>query len=338
MNQTFENDERIDDLIVDYLSHQCTVGDERELQAWLALSEGNRRYFIEIQDIWNSSGIDDKSFFNKDAAYRRFKERIVWAQRAEKRQNYHHISILLRVAVAVLVFVTGSLSYYAINSYLIQHNTKQYAIYVPYGAKTRVVLPDHSVVWLNAGSTLQYGQNFGQKSRQVALVGEGYFEIAHNPAMPFTVKANEASIRDLGTKFDVKAYPEDSHLSVTLLRGSIQLTTIYHPEHPLLLKPNELAVIDKRNKGIEIKRVDASEAAAWTEGKIVFDEEYFGQIIRRLERDYNVVIDIRDPQLYHLRFYGDFSQAQSIQEILNVMTANKEFHYTMAQNHITIYQ
>ena len=338
MDQNFHNNERIEDLIVNHLSHQLSPNEKEELHAWLSQSDENRRYFIEMQDLWNTLATQDKDTFDSEAAYRRFKARISFPQQPDGKKRRHFPAPVYWAAAVVLAFVLGGLSFLVINNEIIQHNTKQYAIYVPYGAKTRVVLPDNSVVWLNAGSTLRYGQNFGQKSRQVALVGEGYFEIAHNPAMPFTVNANQASVKVLGTKFDVKAYPEDKQLDVTLLRGSIQLTTIYQPNKSLKLIPNQLAIVDKTQQNVTVEKVDACEAAAWTKGKIVFDEELFGQIVRRLERDYNVTIDVKDPKINNLRFYGDFRNAQSIQEILNIMTSNNEFHYTMNQNHISVYQ
>jgi len=339
MDQNFYNNERIDDLIVNYLSHQLSLNEREELHAWLSQSDENRRYFIEMQDLWNTLATQDKDAFNSEAAYRRFKARISFQSQSEGKKRHNHFPSPVYWAAAVIAaFILGALSFLVVNNEIIQHNTKQYAIYVPYGAKTRVVLPDNSVVWLNAGSTLRYGQNFGQKSRQVALVGEGYFEIAHNPAMPFTVNANQASVKVLGTKFDVKAYPEDNRLDVTLLRGSIQLTTIYQPNKILKLIPNQLAVIDKAHQNVTVKQVDACDAVAWTKGKIVFDEELFGQIVRRLERDYNVTIEVKDPKINTMRFYGDFRNAQSIQEILNIMTSNNEFHYTMNENHIIVYQ
>jgi ferric-dicitrate binding protein FerR (iron transport regulator) len=339
MNRDFHINERIDDLIVNYLIRQLSSNEREELHLWLSQSEENRCYFAETLDIWKTSEAQGKDVFNSQAAYQRIKARISFQHQPSKEKSHRHLHLPYYWAAAVVMaFVLGGFSFFVINNNLIQNNTKQYSIYVPYGAKTRVVLPDNSVVWLNAGTTLRYGQNFGQASRQLTLEGEGYFEIAHNVAMPFTVNANQASVKVLGTKFDIKAYPEDKRLDVTLLRGSIQLTTIYQPNSSLKLIPGQLAIVDKANRDVKVKRVDAREAAAWTKGKIVFDEELFSQIVRRLERDYNVTIEVKDPKLNNLRFYGDFRDAQSIQEILNIMTSNNDFHYTMKGNHIIVYQ
>lgn len=339
MDRLFHKDERVDYLIVNYLDHHLTKNEEEELYSWLSHSDENRRYFVEMQDLFKTVGVQYECVPNTEAAYRRFRALIASQQKAdERKRQMYFASRSLRIAAVVLVFLLGGLSYYFVNNQIVRSNTKQYAIYVPYGSKTRVVLPDKSVVWLNSCSALFYAQNYGQKNRQVTLVGEGYFEIARNPAMPFTVNANEASVKVLGTKFDVKAYSEEKQLDVTLLQGSIQLNTIYQPKNSLILKPNQLAVVDKVHEGVTVKQVDACDAVSWTKGELIFKNELLGEIVRRLERDYNVTIDVKDNSLNSLRFYGDFNNTQSIQEIFDIMTSGNEFHYMMNKNHITIYK
>lgn len=327
-----------DDLIVKYLNRQSNQHEIAELQSWISESEENQRYFIETQYLWNHTGVKNKP--DIDTAFQNFKNRLQEERPVKLRSRLARLYPVLRYAAILLIaFVLGGMSYYFINGYQVNKNdSKQYSIYVPYGAKTRVELPDKSVVWLNAGSTLSYKQSFDKKARNVYLKGEGYFEVKHNASRPFIVHANQASIEDLGTEFDVKAYPEDTDLNVTLLKGSIQLTTIYKPGKPLLLKPNQSAIINKLQKNVVVKPVVADNAAAWTQGKILFNDVLFGNIVRRLERDYNVKIVVKNPKLNKLRFIGDFQNAQSIGEILDIMTANNDFHYKRNKNVITVYR
>jgi len=339
MNKNSNVNERIDDLIVKSLGLQITPKEEEELHAWISASEENHRYFIEMQYLWKSAASRDKIDFNSIGAFQRFKVRAGLGEKAKEKNIGFYLNTFLRyAAIVVLAFALGGLSYYFVNNRIIQNNTKEYSINVPNGAKTKIELPDKSVVFLNAGSSLHFSQNFGEKSRNVELKGEGYFEIAHNPAKPFIVHTSQASVRVLGTKFDVKAYPDEKKLNVTLLKGSIQLRTIYKPGEVLMLKPNQSAIIDKEQQNVEVKQVVASDAAAWAKGKIIFDEVLFGNIVRRLERDYNVTIIVKNSKLNNLRFFGDFRNAQSIEEILNIMTADNEFRYTMKGNVITVYQ
>jgi ferric-dicitrate binding protein FerR (iron transport regulator) len=338
MNEMQSQNEQIDLLIINCLSKEISQDELNTLRAWIMESEKNRKYFMQLQDIWNSSSTKADADFNSELAYQYFLSRIsAFQKETPKTRKLFFTRPPFQWAVAACVaFLLGGLSLSLYNSRISEN--KFYSVSVPFGAKSKIELPDKSVVWLNAGSTLRYQQNFGQKSRQVSLIGEGYFEIAKNAAMPFVVKANEVSVKVLGTKFDVKAYPDDKQLDVTLLQGSIGLSTVYKPDSSLLLVPNQRAILNRANHNVSISRFQASNAAAWTKGEIIFDEELFGQIVRRLEREYNVTINVKDESINRLCFYGDFRNAQSIEEIFNIMTANNEFHYKMKTSIITVYK
>jgi len=327
-----END-RTDDLILGYLNHQLTELELAELLSWIELSEANKSYFNEIQDIWKTSSLSN-DLFDSMSAYQRFQKRF-FLPPPKKRTRFW--ALTRWAAVGILVFSLGAFSYYILNHWKQESTDNPYALYVPFGAKMRMELPDQSVVWLNAGSTLRYSSNFGKENRQLFLEGEAYFEVTKNPSKPFVVTTEQASIKVTGTKFDVKAYPEDGQLNVTLLQGSIHLTTIYQPHRELVLEPNQRAVVDKKENTVTIKDVKGEQSSVWTQGQMIFDEEVFGQIIHRLEREYNVIINVTKPQLMNVHFYGNFRQAQTIEEIFDIMTANNEFHYSKKGNKITVY-
>ena len=339
MDKNLNNYGMVDDLIIKYLNHQITQDEVSELKSWISESEENQRYFMEVQYLWNHAGVKNKPDIN--IAFQRFKTRLQKEPSSKSRKRLVRFYPVLRyAAILIITFALGGLTYYFINHQSNNNNKsnlRQYSICVPYGAKTRIELPDKSIVWLNAGSKLKFSKNYGQKNRDVQLSGEGYFEVKHNAAKPFEVHTNHATITDLGTKFDVKAYSDDPDLSITLLKGSVKLTTVYDPGQVFMLKPDQSAIINKERKNVIVKQIVTSNAVAWIKGKIVFDEVLFGNIVHQLERGYNVKIIIKDPELNNLRFYGDFKNAQSIQDILNIMTANKEFHYKMKNNVITVY-
>ena len=331
MNTTPNNKDYIDDLILGYLNHRLTEPELAEMLAWIESSEANKLYFNEILDIWKTSDYSHH-FFDSISAYQRFRERFILNQKKKPSQYWRFTRW---AAIFILAFSLGAISYYFLNNK--KQTVNQYTLYVPYGAKTRMELPDKSVVWLNAGSTLKYSQDFGKKNRQLFLEGEGYFEVTKNPANPFIVNTEQISVKVLGTEFNVNAYKEEKQLNVTLLHGSVQMTTIYQPDKVVILAPGQRAVIDKVANTVVVKETEVSQSIGWTQGQLTFDEELFGQIVRRLEREYNVTIDVTKPELNDLHFYGNFKQAQTIEEIFDIMTADKNFHYSKKGNKITVY-
>ena len=98
-------------------------------------------------------------------------------------------------------------------------------VIIPYGKSSQLTLSDGSKVWLNAGSQLLYPSVFDKKQREVLLIGEAYFEVAHNKEVPFIVRTEHADIEVLGTCFDVLAYPDDQMFQTVLVKGSVSIET-----------------------------------------------------------------------------------------------------------------
>lgn len=304
MSGDFDHNTRIDDLIIKFLDRQTTVEEEKDLQVWVSQSEENRRYLSEIQYLWNTVAMQDKIPFDSEAAFQRFKARIA-VQKTVKNDSQHlNLYSLLRwIVIFLIAFLLGGSGFYILNNYFILKDKKQYSISVPVGAKVKIRLPDKSVVWLNSGSSLHYSQNFGIKSRKISLIGEAYFEVAKNPNKPFIVYTKVASIRVLGTKFDVNAYTDEDHIDVTLLKGSILLKTVYRP-NVLTLKPNQRAIIDKKNQKVSVIHFAACKSVKWTKGESFLGNETIGETVHR---SYNIKIVVKDYEQNKLHFNRDFS-------------------------------
>ena len=115
------------------------------------------------------------------------------------------------------------------------------------GARTKLVLPDGTQVWLNAGSKLNYSNAYNETLREVDLEGEAYFDVVKAAARPFIVHASSLNIRAVGTAFVVKSYPQDETIETTLLRGIIEVSRKDLPDGPkVILKPNEKLIFSKQ--------------------------------------------------------------------------------------------
>ena len=180
--------------------------------------------------------------------------------------------------------------------------------------------------------------NFGINNRNVTLCGEGYFEVSKNKNLPFQVVSDDIKVEVLGTKFNVKNYPEDPNIKVALLEGSVML---YDSLESTILKPNQIAQYDKQNKKTTLKTIAAENTSAWINGHLYFDEENMETIALALERAFDVNITIKDETLKKMIFYGDFIiESNNIDEIMNIMAATNKFnyHYKIRKNEIEIFQ
>ncbi|MBI1344326.1 MAG: DUF4974 domain-containing protein [Terrimonas sp.] len=225
------------------------------------------------------------------------------------------------------------------------------------GSKSKVQLPDGSVVWLNAGSKLTYDKEFGQAIREVSLTGEGFFDVAKNKEKPFIIHTRAIDIKVLGTAFNVKAYPEDKTTETSLIRGSIEVSVRNRPNEKIILSPNEKLVV--RNRDIVAPRIKEEKVdlkpeisinqlrrspidstiaeTQWVENRLVFRDESFKDLAVSFERWYNIKITISDSELEEARFSGTFSN-ETIEQALQALMITKSFRYEINSDQIIIYK
>jgi len=189
------------------------------------------------------------------------------------------------------------------------------SISTPRGGQYQLVLSDGSKVWLNAGSSLHFPITFSGKERTVELIGEGYFEIAHNVAMPFNVKVNNMNVRVLGTHFNINAYADEPAIKTTLLEGLVKINTA---STNLMLQPGQQAEIDHKNNVSIRKELDTEEVIAWKNGWFNFNSLRVQDILRQISRWYNVDI-LYEGETTQKHFTGMVSRNSNVSEVLRIM-------------------
>ncbi|AUP80706.1 FecR family protein [Flavivirga eckloniae] len=202
---------------------------------------------------------------------------------------------------------------------------------VPYGKRFDIVLSDNTLVTLNAGTSLKYPVKFikGQK-REVFINGEALFNVAKDEAHPFVVNAKDINVRVLGTVFNVSSYPEDLNAKTVLVEGSVSLyqEENYQPDKAVLLKPGQMASLNKSEQSMSVKEVDVSLYTAWTNGTISFKHEPFKNIIKQLERHYDVVIHCNNKELNQTFYTASFNNV-SLEYILQTFKNIYDIKYTI---------
>jgi len=192
---------------------------------------------------------------------------------------------------------------------------------IPYGNQSKVVLADNTVVWLNAGSRLIYPATFKNKTREVILVGEAYFEVSKNPDKPFIVKTATMDIRVLGTIFNVSAYSEDNVVQTVLKEGSVSIRKkdAGFFDDDILIKPNQMASFNKVTSDTRISEVDAEVYLLWTKGLISFEDIDFKHVIRKVERFYNITVNISDQNMENIHISGKLDLKGSRKEVMEYL-------------------
>lgn len=211
----------------------------------------------------------------------------------------------------------------------VQYNT----LTVPRGSKiVELTLSDGTNVTLNAASSITYPTSFRGKERQVKIEGEAYFEVAHDAAKPFIVQKGDAKVEVLGTHFNINAYDDEDEIAVTLLEGSVKVSS-RHASENITLRPGQMARVGQR---IDVlKDVDLSEVVAWKEGKFRFGESTdIGTIMRQIARWYDLQIVYKGNITGHLG--GTIDREVNVSEVLKILEMTGAAHFSVQDNKVII--
>lgn len=186
-----------------------------------------------------------------------------------------------------------------------------------YGKKLTFTLPDGSIVNLNSGSKISFPKKFNQTTREVTLVGEAFFDIIKNPEQPFIVKTPMVTTKVLGTTFNIRAYHDEENVEVTLATGKISVGI--QGEDEMILSPSYQVKFNKNNKSIQKQKVELAKFLAWKNDVLRFDNETLLTVIPKLERWFDVKINLQDKSIRNCLLTGEFHHA-SLKNILDHIT------------------
>ncbi len=223
------------------------------------------------------------------------------------------------------------------------------------GERKIITLSDNTKIWLNAGSQLRVDEKYGKQNRKVYLSGEALFDVIHNESLPFIVYTDKYEVKDLGTVFNVKAYPGDKESETSLIKGKVEIK-MANSKHRIFLSPNQKAVIND-NDELEMKEKEtpAPEASpyitllplsynqkdsavvetAWVKNRLEIVNEDFYEMKEKLERWFDVKIIIKDNEVGKYPFTATFEK-ENIQQVLQALQYAYHFNYTIKNNEVNI--
>ncbi|MDQ8005901.1 MAG: DUF4974 domain-containing protein [Pedobacter sp.] len=250
------------------------------------------------------------------------------------KQSVFSSTLFKAAAILLAVFGVGLVGYYLFN-----HN--QTATLAATNEKVFKVLDDGTRIWLNKKSTLSYNKDFGKERREITLDGEAYFDVVKNTAVPLIIHAGGVDIEVKGTAFNVNAYLENSSVAVALVRGAIAVTDRKNTKNSVLLKPNDKLFFFNQSaiKGsfniTALKPELILNEASWTADTLVFNKEKLVDLVLRLEKKYDLKIEIRSEKLKERRFSGTFT-TETIHQALEALKLSYPLTYTITNRLVII--
>lgn len=325
-----KKEKKIERIIAKSFKGELDSKEQIFLDQWISLSQENKKKFGIYEKLWKRSGeLLLSNTIDVEASLLKTKKRIP-DFRFKRRNSF----VNLRVAAAlILAMGLGFLFNYLLGANDLIDGTSgtvYQEVRASYGTRTKLLLADGTNVWLNSGSTLKFPIDFDNaEERVVELNGEGYFDVTKNESKPFIVNTSGLDVKVYGTSFNVSAYEEYDSMEVALVEGKVSLVQGAKGSRKeyMVLNPNDVVecnISEKRLSRISDSKM--SKYTAWKEGKIVFYGDPIDKVVSRLEKWYNVDIEISDKALENYRFTATFND-ESLEQVLKLLSLSSPMEY-----------
>ncbi len=316
-------------LIVRILEGTASFQEASLLKEWIDSSEENKRFFEQVRNIWEASEKNPQidKISTKDA-FKKVQSRIMKVP--SKKILWHYWQkiaavIVLPLAVSLLLVVCLNSQKKRTTDDMVYNE-----IFIAYGTRSSLLLSDSTVVFLNSGSSLKYPIKFDEKSRQVFLRGEAYFEVKSDASRPFIVNTPSLTIKATGTKFNVEEYGYEPVSEVTLVNGKVSVSKSGNEAGSQLiseLEPEQHLVYNHETGTKAVSQADTYRYISWKDGRLMFRNDPLPDVLNKLSMIFNVDIELQGEELKNYRYRATF-QEESLEEILKLLELSAPINYT----------
>ena len=283
-------------------------------------------------NAWKAEWKSQKPACAQVLKFDKVKSEIMSRGRAKKIR----FAILSAAAAAVALLVTVGITWQSTPEVV---PAELVCVQTGFNEKTQVVLPDESVVWLNANTTLTYSEDFIADNREVTLSGEAFFDVKPNPDTPMVVSTDKnVFIKVTGTKFNIRAYKNESSTKTTLYSGKRDVLGKNKEGAPYIMtsmKPNESYEVRENIKPLKVLKADTLKHSAWTRGELMFEYTPISDVIKELERWHGATFEIVNEKIYKHKFSARFKQ-ESLVQILEVLKFCTGIEYEMSDDKVIL--
>jgi ferric-dicitrate binding protein FerR (iron transport regulator) len=301
-------------------SEYCSEEELKRLQDWLANHEHDKDLNSLLESEWNKN--DYKETF---VDFHEVEEKINHFESEKKDKilpvfnnfvkSYQKWAAVLLLPV---ILITAYIYFF--------HNSREpvyFTTIAERGQKSQIVLPDGSKVWLNSETELKYSANFGKQNRFVELTGEAFFEVAKDPRIPFIVSTGYTKVRVKGTSFNIKAYAAEDEIETSLIEGKIELTMYPDPSNTsqktIEMFPGQSLIFNKVNKKLKQNNAETDENIGWKNNQLIFRNDSFDNLVKKIERWYNVEIIYDEAKLKDQRLTVELYQGERLDRLVEII-------------------
>ncbi|MDX9728907.1 MAG: DUF4974 domain-containing protein [Bacteroidales bacterium] len=318
--------------LADFVNGISSDNEVNEIIELLAEGEHNQQLRKILEDDWNNITDSNIPSVNKlsavlDCIHHKISLKEFGRTRslAERVTKFYY-----RIAAVILIPLLAGTGFLLLKDRTGNDGvTPLTSIYAPAGSRVSFTLPDGTEGMLNSGSTLTYKMPF-TADRDVSLTGEAWFDVSHDEKHPFTVNAGDLDLTVLGTTFNVSAYPEEGYVEVVLESGKVLVDSDHYTEG-MIMSPSEKLVYE--NGRVTRSTTDPSKYSSWTDGKLVFRSDSMSEVARRIERWYNVRVEIMDDDLEKYSFRATFED-DPLEEVLKFLGMTSPIRYEITPRYL----
>lgn len=330
--------EKIIDIANRFLAEKdCTSQELTALKRWLSDAATHSEVESWLLEHWTSSSeIDSITLIE-----------TVFLQIQEYEEKHHPksrfsvrqiLKVYQKVAAFLLIPVIGLGIIYWVSQY--NQPVVQYTETIaPRGQKSQIVLADGTKVWLNSETKIKYPGSFSKNQRDVYLDGEAFFEVSKNEHQPFVVHTSQVNVKVLGTKFNIKAYADESDIETSLFEGKINLVlNNSSAENPVEkeVEPGQSLVYSKTDHQLVANKFPQDEINGWKKNQLIFKDDTFSNLVRKVERWYDVKVVYNEKLFNDRRLTVELYEGERLERLMDIISLTLSVDYKYEKGEIIL--
>jgi transmembrane sensor len=317
-----------DHILIRYLKKELSSFERTVVERWINSTTDNKSHFNDLKELWQQLGnIPELASPDINFAWEHIEAKLINQTKLQKR-NY-----LLKIAAAIALIIG---CYFIFRLQVPFWKAEKFVSVNSCDSIKKVMLSDGTQVWLNKHSKISYSNRFNKNARKIKLEGEAFFEIHHDNSIPFEVTAQHASIKDIGTSFNICSDTLSKLIKIAVVSGKVSLTDLVSPINETELHQNQVGRL-YANHTIRIRNVNTINENAWLTGKMIFHNQLFSDIAETVGDIYNTKFIFSERLFSNIRITASFDH-QSLVEIIKVLSETTNLNYKINRKEVIFYK